>query len=131
MAQRVVRLPDIGEGTTEAEIVAWRVKPGDVVREEDPLAEVMTDKATVEIPAPVGGRVVSINGKVGEKLAVGSDFVVLEVGGSEAAAPRAAEAASPTPVVEPAPRPISPPASREKDDAPPKPAAPLARRGLG
>jgi 2-oxoisovalerate dehydrogenase E2 component (dihydrolipoyl transacylase) len=80
LAQRVVRLPDIGEGTTEAEIVAWLVKPGDVVQEEDPLAEVMTDKATVEIPSPVGGTVVSINGAPGQKLAVGADLVVLETG---------------------------------------------------
>jgi 2-oxoisovalerate dehydrogenase E2 component (dihydrolipoyl transacylase) len=78
MAQRVVKLPDIGEGTTEAEIVGWLVKIGDRVDEEEPLAEVMTDKATVEIPSPVSGTVVSLNGKVGEKLAVGSDLVVLE-----------------------------------------------------
>jgi 2-oxoisovalerate dehydrogenase E2 component (dihydrolipoyl transacylase) len=78
MAQRVVRLPDIGEGTTEAEIVGWLVKIGDHVDEEEPLAEIMTDKATVEIPSPVSGTVVALNGKVGEKLAVGSDLVVLE-----------------------------------------------------
>jgi 2-oxoisovalerate dehydrogenase E2 component (dihydrolipoyl transacylase) len=79
MAQRVVKLPDIGEGTTEAEIVGWLVKIGDHVDEEEPLAEVMTDKATVEIPSPVSGTVVSLNGTVGEKLAVGSDLVVLEI----------------------------------------------------
>ncbi len=78
MARRIVKLPDIGEGTTEAEIVGWLVKIGDTVDEDDPLAEVMTDKATVEIPAPVAGTVVALNGKVGEKLAVGSDLVVLE-----------------------------------------------------
>jgi 2-oxoisovalerate dehydrogenase E2 component (dihydrolipoyl transacylase) len=83
LAQRVVKLPDIGEGTTEAEIVDWLVKIGDHVDEEEPLAEVMTDKATVEIPAPVAGTVIALNGKVGEKLAVGSDLVVLE---TEAAA---------------------------------------------
>src|SRR5580658_7355104 len=87
MARRVVKLPDIGEGTTEAEIVGWLVKIGDRVDEEEPLAEVMTDKATVEIPAPVSGTVVSLNGKIGQKLAVGSDLVVLETdAGSEAAA---------------------------------------------
>jgi 2-oxoisovalerate dehydrogenase E2 component (dihydrolipoyl transacylase) len=86
MAQRVVKLPDIGEGTTEAEIVGWLVKIGDHVDEEEPLAEVMTDKATVEIPSPVSGTIVSLNGRVGEKLAVGSDLVVLETGpGSEMA----------------------------------------------
>lgn len=95
MAQRIIKLPDIGEGTTEAEIVAWRVKVGDTVGEEDPLAEVMTDKATVEIPSPVAGTVVSLNGKVGEKLAVGSDLVVLDVGG--VAAPRPPAVAQPAP----------------------------------
>ncbi|HXO02799.1 MAG TPA: biotin/lipoyl-containing protein, partial [Stellaceae bacterium] len=84
MARRIVKLPDIGEGTTEAEIVGWLVNVGDTVDEEDPLAEVMTDKATVEIPSPVAGTVVALNGKVGEKLAVGSDLVVLETEAGEA-----------------------------------------------
>jgi 2-oxoisovalerate dehydrogenase E2 component (dihydrolipoyl transacylase) len=78
MARRVVKLPDIGEGTTEAEIVGWLVKVGDRVDEEEPLAEVMTDKATVEIPSPVAGTVVALGGTVGRKLAVGSDLVVIE-----------------------------------------------------
>src|SRR5215471_4487560 len=85
--RRVVKLPDIGEGTTEAEIVGWLVKVGDHIDEEDPLAEVMTDKATVEIPSPVSGTVVALNGKVGEKLAVGSDLVVLETEADASAAP--------------------------------------------
>jgi 2-oxoisovalerate dehydrogenase E2 component (dihydrolipoyl transacylase) len=87
MARRIVRLPDAGEGTTEAEIVAWHVKPGDTVEEDDPLVEVMTDKATVELPAPVGGKVVAIHGEIGEKRAVGSDLVELEVAGDEAEDP--------------------------------------------
>jgi 2-oxoisovalerate dehydrogenase E2 component (dihydrolipoyl transacylase) len=90
LTRRVVKLPDIGEGTTEAEIVGWLVKIGDVIDEEDPLAEVMTDKATVEIPAPVAGTVVALNGKVGEKLAVGSDLVVLETEATEDPHPPAA-----------------------------------------
>jgi len=81
MGRYVVKLPDIGEGTTEAEIVAWHVKPGQVIREEDPLVDVMTDKATVELPAPVAGTVVQITGKIGEKRPVGSELVVLEVAG--------------------------------------------------
>ncbi|HEV2185604.1 MAG TPA: dihydrolipoamide acetyltransferase family protein [Stellaceae bacterium] len=101
MAQRIVKMPDIGEGTTEAEIVSWLVKVGDIVTEEDPLAEVMTDKATVEIPSPVGGKIVALNGKPGEKLPVGSDLVVLEVAGAapvaEPGAPRSTPAASPHP----------------------------------
>jgi 2-oxoisovalerate dehydrogenase E2 component (dihydrolipoyl transacylase) len=81
MGRYVVKLPDIGEGTTEAEIVAWHVKPGQAIREEDPLVDIMTDKATVELPAPVAGTVVAINGAVGEKRSVGSELVVLEVAG--------------------------------------------------
>jgi 2-oxoisovalerate dehydrogenase E2 component (dihydrolipoyl transacylase) len=97
LAQRIIKVPDIGEGTTEAEIVSWLVKIGDIVTEEDPLAEVMTDKATVEIPSPVAGKVVALNGKPGEKLAVGSDLVVLEVSGADAPAASAPRAASPHP----------------------------------
>src|ERR1700686_212697 len=81
MGRYIVKLPDIGEGTTEAEIVAWHVAPGQEIREEDPLVDVMTDKATVEIPAPVGGTVVAISGAVGERRPVGSELAVLEVAG--------------------------------------------------
>jgi 2-oxoisovalerate dehydrogenase E2 component (dihydrolipoyl transacylase) len=81
MGRYVVKLPDIGEGTTEAEIVAWHVSPGQVIREDDPLVDVMTDKATVELPAPVSGTVVAITGKIGEKRPVGSELVVLDVAG--------------------------------------------------
>src|SRR5947208_642678 len=66
---------------TEAEIVAWHVKPGQAIREEDPLVDIMTDKATVELPAPMGGTVIAINGKPGEKRPVGSELVVLDVAG--------------------------------------------------
>ena len=79
MARYVVKLPDIGEGMTEAEIVAWHVKPGDVIREEDPLVDVMTEKATVEIPSPVSGTVVGLGGAVGDKRPVGSELATLEV----------------------------------------------------
>jgi 2-oxoisovalerate dehydrogenase E2 component (dihydrolipoyl transacylase) len=125
LARRIVKLPDIGEGTTEAEIVAWLVKPGDIIEEEDPLAEVMTDKATVEIPSPVAGTVVAINGKIGEKLAVGSDLVVLETDARQAIA----EAASrPAPHPDPHPDPL--PASGARERAPPpEPLSPLAGRG--
>src|SRR5207247_2010154 len=81
MGRYVVKLPDIGEGTTEAEIVAWHIAPGQAIREDDPLVDVMTDKATVELPAPVAGTVVAINGAVGEKRPVGSELVVLDVAG--------------------------------------------------
>src|SRR3979411_2417697 len=88
MGRYIVKLPEIGEGMTEAEIVAWHVKPGQAIREEDPLVEIMTDKATVELPAPVAGIVVAINGKPGEKRPVGSELVVLDVAGEGNAAER-------------------------------------------
>ncbi|MBK1836744.1 2-oxo acid dehydrogenase subunit E2 [Azospirillum sp. YIM B02556] len=82
MARYVFKLPDVGEGTAEAEIVAWHVAPGDRVAEDQTLVDVMTDKATVEIPSPVAGTVLSLNGAPGAMLAVGSDLVVLEVEGT-------------------------------------------------
>ena len=86
MGRYVVKVPDIGEGMTEAEIVAWHVEPGQVIREEDPLVDVMTDKATVELPAPVAGTVVAIHGAAGEKRPVGSELVELDVAGEGNAA---------------------------------------------
>jgi 2-oxoisovalerate dehydrogenase E2 component (dihydrolipoyl transacylase) len=85
MAKRIVKLPDIGEGVAEAEVTAWHVKVGDAVREDQPLADVMTDKATVEIPAPVAGTVVALGGEPGQMLAVGSPLVTLETEGGAAA----------------------------------------------
>ncbi len=80
MTQRIVKLPDVGEGVAEAEVVEWAVSPGDVVQEDQMLGAVMTDKATVEIPSPANGRVVSLGAELGSTLAVGADFVVLDVG---------------------------------------------------
>jgi 2-oxoisovalerate dehydrogenase E2 component (dihydrolipoyl transacylase) len=79
MAEYVIRLPDVGEGVAEAELVEWHVKIGDLVREDTALAAVMTDKATVEIPSPVEGEIVWLGGEIGDKLAVGSDLVRLKV----------------------------------------------------
>ena len=62
MGQFVFKLPDVGEGTAEAEIVAWHVRVGDVVKEDAPLVDVMTDKATVEMTSPVAGKIISLNG---------------------------------------------------------------------
>src|SRR5215208_6010505 len=90
MGRYVVKVPDIGEGMTEAEIVAWHVAPGQVIREEDPLVDVMTDKATVELPAPVAGTVIEIHGRPGERRAVGSELVILDVIGEGNAANAAA-----------------------------------------
>ncbi|WP_313074552.1 dihydrolipoamide acetyltransferase family protein [Melaminivora sp.] len=77
----VIRMPDIGEGIAEVELVAWHVQPGDVVAEDQPIADVMTDKATVEIPAHVPGKVLALGGAVGQVLAVGAELVRLEVEG--------------------------------------------------
>ncbi len=91
MSRYVFKLPDLGEGTVDAEIVAWRVKPGDVVAEDDALVEVMTEKATVEVPAPVGGRVVAVSGTPGDRVNVGSELAVFE---TEAAAASSVQTAS-------------------------------------
>lgn len=79
MAERAIRLPDVGEGVAEAELVEWHVKIGDLVREDDTLAAVMTDKATVEVPSPVAGKVLWLAAEVGGVIAVGSDLVRMEV----------------------------------------------------
>ncbi len=76
-----IRVPDIGEGIAEVELVAWHVQPGDVVAEDQPIADVMTDKATVEIPSPVAGKVLALGSAVGQSIAVGSELVRLEVEG--------------------------------------------------
>lgn len=75
-----VKLPDVGEGVAEAELIAWHVSVGDMVSAESTLAEVMTDKATVEISSPVAGTVTFLRGEVGDVLAVGSEFVGIETG---------------------------------------------------
>jgi 2-oxoisovalerate dehydrogenase E2 component (dihydrolipoyl transacylase) len=86
MSQFVFKMPDLGEGTVEAEIVAWHTKPGDAVDEDQVIVEVMTDKAAVEVPAPVSGRVLSITGEPGDKVAVGSALIVFELAALPAAA---------------------------------------------
>lgn len=78
MSRYVFKLPDLAEGTVEAEIVAWRVSVGDVVKEDDPLAEVMTEKAAIELRSPVSGRLLSIRGAPGERVAVGAELAVFE-----------------------------------------------------
>jgi len=78
VSRYVFKLPDLGEGTVSAEIVAWHVKPGDVVEEEAVIVEVMTDKASVEVPAPVSGRVLSTSGAPGDMVAVGAELIVFE-----------------------------------------------------
>ena len=85
MARYEFKLPDIGEGIAEAEIVAWHVKVGDQVEEDQQLADMMTDKATVEMETPVAGKVIELAGEVGDMLAIGSVLAVIETEGAAAA----------------------------------------------
>ena len=114
MSRYTFRLPDIGEGIAEAEIVAWHVAVGDVVAEDGRLADVMTDKATVEMESPVAGRVVEVAGEVGNRIAIGSALVVIETEDDVAEAPVAA--LPPPPVVAaPAPMPAPEPEPAKAD----------------
>jgi 2-oxoisovalerate dehydrogenase E2 component (dihydrolipoyl transacylase) len=92
MTRYVFKMPDLGEGTVEAEVVAWHIKVGDMVNEDQIMAEVMTDKAAVEVPSPVTGRVVTINGQPGDVVRVGSELVVFETESREELAPSPAKA---------------------------------------
>jgi len=83
MANHVVKMPDLGEGITEVEVVAWHVQAGDTVAEDQVLADVMTDKATVEIPSPVAGTVHRLGGAVGEVLAVGAALIEIALDGKD------------------------------------------------
>ena len=86
MGIHIIKMPDIGEGIAEVELVEWHVQPGDTVVEDQVLADVMTDKATVQVPSPVNGEVESLGGKVGEVMAVGSELIRLIVEGEGNAA---------------------------------------------
>ncbi|PXX38980.1 MULTISPECIES: dihydrolipoamide acetyltransferase family protein [Burkholderia] len=81
MGIHVIKMPDIGEGIAEVELVAWHVEVGQTIAEDQPLADVMTDKAAVEIPSPVSGKVLELGGRIGEMMAVGSELIRLEVEG--------------------------------------------------
>src|SRR5512140_343683 len=82
----VFKLPDLGEGTAEAEIVAWHAKVGDVVAEDAPLVDMLTDKATVEMTSPVAGKLIELGGEPGDMAAVGGAIAVFEVEGAGNAA---------------------------------------------
>jgi 2-oxoisovalerate dehydrogenase E2 component (dihydrolipoyl transacylase) len=82
MGDYVFKLPDIGEGVVEGEIVAWHVKVGDSINEDDQIVDIMTDKATVTIPSPTGGVVTELSGEVGDMIAVGSALVTFSTDGS-------------------------------------------------
>ncbi|MBB4641871.1 dihydrolipoamide acetyltransferase family protein [Rhizorhapis suberifaciens] len=91
MARFIFNLPDIGEGIAEAEIVGWRVAVGDAVVEDQPVADLMTDKATVEMESPVNGRVIALGGNVGDQLAIGSMLVEIEIEQGEESKAEASE----------------------------------------
>ena len=129
------RLPDIGEGVAEGEVVQWFVAEGDTVREDQPLVSVLTDKANVEIPSPKTGRVAKLHAKVGEKLKVGGLLVTIEVEGSASGAaapaatstaPKPAAAASAPAAAPAAPTPASAPAKGSPAGAAPAGVAPAA-----
>lgn len=126
MGRYVFRLPDVGEGIAEAEIGDWHVAVGSTVREDDPLIDIMTDKATVEITSPVSGTVVALHGAKGDRRPTGSDLVVLEVDGAgnatAAPAPNASPPAPPPP--KPAPPPPALPATHALAPPPAPPPAP-------
>ncbi len=88
MGEHIIKLPDVGEGVAEAELVEWHVKVGDIVREDTVLAAVMTDKATVEIPSPVDGEILWLGAEIGDTVAIGSPIVRLKVAGEGNATPR-------------------------------------------
>jgi len=136
MGIHVIKMPDIGEGIAEVELVAWNVKVGDTVVEDMNLADVMTDKATVEIPSPVHGKVLSLGGKVGEVMAVGSELIRIEVEGAgnvKEGAAVAAPAPAPAPKAAPAPAPVAAtaPAPVVASPAPAPKAAPARAASAG
>ncbi|HEF5872889.1 TPA: 2-oxo acid dehydrogenase subunit E2 [Burkholderia cenocepacia] len=130
MGIHVIKMPDIGEGIAEVELVAWHVEVGQTIKEDQPLADVMTDKAAVEIPSPVAGKVLELGGRIGEMMAVGSELIRLEVEGDgnlKAAAPVRETKVATAPVAAAAPSkpvadaPAEPPAQPEAPRAPAKP----------
>jgi 2-oxoisovalerate dehydrogenase E2 component (dihydrolipoyl transacylase) len=120
MGVRSIKMPDVGEGVAEAEIVEWAVKVGDLVKEDQVVAAVMTDKATVEIPTPVAGSVLALGGAVGDVLAVGAELIRIDAPGMpDALVPAAPKSRPeqqelpPPPKVKPEPAPAPPAAAAE------------------
>ena len=119
MTRYIFKMPDLGEGTVQAEVVAWHIRVGDQVKEDQVMAEVMTDKAAVEVPSPVNGRVVALHGQPGDAVRVGAEFVVFETEVADTAstdevpqlAATPAPAVAPAPVAKAATTPVAPPAT--------------------
>ena len=130
MGKQVFKLPDIGEGVVEGEVVQWHVAAGDAVTEDDPIVDVMTDKATVTIPSPVTGVVTSLSGDVGDMVAVGSTLVEFDsdADAAPASAPEAEPEAESSPTPPPAPEPAADPTPAPAAAKPaPAPAAASSR----
>src|SRR5258708_12755793 len=100
MSRFEFKLPDIGEGIAEAEIVAWHVKIGDVIDEDQQLADMMTDKATVEMESPVAGKVIELTGEVGDQVPIGSVLAVIETAGADRAAETVADSTGELPLAD-------------------------------
>ncbi|SFL13401.1 dihydrolipoamide acetyltransferase family protein [Pseudomonas sp. NFACC46-3] len=132
MGTHVIKMPDIGEGIAEVELSVWHVKVGDMVVEDQVLADVMTDKAMVDIPSPVHGRVIALGGEPGEVMAVGSELIRIEVEGAGNLKESAQQAPTPTPAPAaqaPKPAPVATPEPVLEKTAAPRcaPQAPVAR----
>ena len=132
MATYQFKLPDIGEGIAEAEIVAWHVKVGDTVEEDQQLADMMTDKATVEMESPVAGKVTKLAGEVGDQIAIGSVLVEIETEGAAPVEEKVAESTHEQPLADGASEPtpeqvqaIPVTASAAAEAAPAEPPAPM------
>ena len=117
MGNFVFKLPDIGEGVVEGEVVQWHVSVGDSVSEDDPIVDVMTDKATVTIPSPVSGVISSLSGDVGDMIAVGSSLMEIDSEG-EGGAPAAEDTEEQEPVSDPDPPKVPEPAPAPKAPEP-------------
>ena len=125
MGEHVIKLPDVGEGVAEAELVEWHVKIGDLVREDAVLAAVMTDKATVEIPSPVDGEILWLGAEIGDTVPVGSPIVRIKIAGD---APDVAEPAAESKPEPKAPEPAkTAPAPAKKEE----PATAVAKSATG
>jgi 2-oxoisovalerate dehydrogenase E2 component (dihydrolipoyl transacylase) len=129
MSLHTITMPDLGEGIAEVELVEWRVAPGDTVAEDQILCDVMTDKAAVEVPSPVAGRVAELGGEIGQMMAVGSVLIRIEVE-ADAASPASETAPPPSfaPAPAPAPAPVSAPATASVAGAARALASPAVRK---
>ncbi|WP_137930263.1 dihydrolipoamide acetyltransferase family protein [Mesorhizobium comanense] len=138
MGEHIIKLPDVGEGVAEAELVEWHVKIGDIVREDTVLAAVMTDKATVEIPSPVDGEILWLGAEIGDTVAIGSPIVRLKVSGDGNVKPQDSAKAEPVAAAPPAKLPTPKPETAvpaaktpPKTSAPEVKPAPVVSKGSG